>query len=370
MLPTLSTAERLALRNRCKVNFNDHGAVMPSDEFTALALWCAQHQVEADKYGDGTLINGFEKKIATLLGKEAAVFMPTGKMAQLIAARIHTERTRTPRIGMHPTSHLEVHEARAYAELLHLQGAFIGAPDQPILAEDLANVTDPLGCLLLELPMRECGGVLPSWDQLVAVTAAARARSIPLHMDGARLWECGPYFAPHAYADIAGLFDSVYVSLYKGIGGMSGAMLLGDADFIAAARLWQVRFGGQLPDQTAAVASAAMRFDARLLAMPRYVERAGALVQALSTVSGVSVQPALPPTNLMHLIFDCDATALAQARDGLAQRDGVWAMGTPVSLAGGRLAKVELYVGANLLAIDDAAVLATWAGLLAQARGG
>lgn len=368
MSPTLSTAERLSLRNRCSVNFNDHPVVAPADEFAALARWCAQDNVEADKYGEGALINGFEKKVAALLGKPAAVFMPSGKMAQLIAARIHTERCGIDRIGMHATSHLELHEARAYAELLHLQGALIGTPDRPILADDLARTTDPLGCLLLELPMRECGGVLPTWAQLQAVTASARARGIPLQLDGARLWECGPYFAPNTYADIAALFDSVYVSFYKGIGGVSGAMLLGDADFIASARTWLVRFGGQLPQQTAAVASAAMRFDDRLASMPRYVERAAGLARALSSIPGVTVHPALPPTNLMHVLFDCGAAALADARDALAQRDGLWAMGTPVALAGDRLAKIELYVGDNLLTIDDATVVSVWTAMLRQAR--
>ena len=368
MLPTLSTAERLSLRSRCSVHFNDHPLVAPADEFATMAGWCAQHQVEADKYGDGALINGFEKKVATLLGKPAAVFLPSGKMAQLIAARIHTERTGIDRIGMHATSHLMLHEARAYAELLHLQGALIGSPDKPISADDLASVTDPLGCLLLELPMRECGGVLPTWAQLQELTALARARGIPLQLDGARLWECGPYFVPNTYAAIAGLFDSVYVSFYKGIGGVSGAMLLGEADFIASARTWQVRFGGQLPQQTAAVVSAAMRFDDRLAAMPRYVERAAGLARALASIPGVNVQPAQPPTNLMHAIFDCSAAALARARDALAQHDGLWAMGTPVALAGDRLAKVELYVGDNLLTIDDATVVAVWTSLLAQAR--
>lgn len=367
MTSALTSAARLTLRSRCSTHYPGHRQLSPAAEFAALAQWCEAHQVEADRYGDGTLINAFEAKVAALLGKPAAVFVPSGKMAQLIALKIHTERARLTRFGMHPTSHLELHEARAYAALLQLHGVLVGHADQPILADDLRAVTDPLACLLVELPMRECGGVLPSWNALVELTTLARTRGIALQMDGARLWECGAFYAPHSYAEIAALFDSVYVSFYKGINGVSGAMLLGDAEFIASARTWQVRFGGQLPQQTAAVASAVMRFDTHLAAMPAYLMRARSLAAGLAALPGVTVLPTPPQTNMMHVLFDCDAEALARARDGLAQREGIWAMATPLSINNGAGARVEWYVGENLMALEDASVIATLATLLAQA---
>ena len=368
MTPVLAPAERLVLRSRCTTHYPGHKELSPTAEFTALARWCESHDITADRYGDGVLINGFEAKVAALLGKPAAVFLPTGKMAQLIALKIHTERARLPRFGMHPTSHLELHEARAYAALLQLHGVLLGRPDQPILADDLHAVTDPLSCLLLELPMRECGGLLPSWEGLVELTSLARARGISLHMDGARLWECGAYYAPHSYAEIAALFDSVYVSFYKGINGVSGALLLGDDEFIRSARTWQVRFGGQLPQQTAAVASAAMRFDTHLAGMPTYLARARSLAAALSALKGVRVLPTVPQSNMMHVLFDCNADLLARERDALAQRDGIWAMGTPLSANNGTAARIEWYVGENLMAVDDVSVVATLAGLLERVR--
>src|SRR4029453_15083491 len=99
--------------------------------------------------------------------------------------------------------------------------------------------------LLLELPQREIGGRLPEWDDLLAQVEWARARQIALHLDGARLWEAQPFYdRPHA--EIAGLFDSVYVSFYKGLGGMGGAALAADAGTIAEARVWLRRHGGNL----------------------------------------------------------------------------------------------------------------------------
>lgn len=364
----LTTTERTALRGRCHTAYSGHRRISPADEFALLSRWCAEHDIGADVYGEGCLINGFEKKVAALLGKEAAVFMPSGKMAQLIAVKIYAERHRSKHFGMHPTSHLELHEARAYASLLDMHGVLVGGPQAPITAADLAGVTDPLACLLVELPMRECGGILPTWEDIAALSARANEQDIALHMDGARLWECGPYFAPRTYAEVAALFDSVYVSCYKGLNGMNGALLAGDTAFIAAARTWLVRFGGQLPQQTAAVAAVAMRFDAQIAAMPRYVARARSLAQALTGIPGLVLQPRAPQVNMLHLHVACAPDALAEARDALARDAGIWACGAPRPTGAGHGCSVEWYVGDSLLDLADTEVAAVISGLIEAAQ--
>ena len=126
-----------------------------------MTRWSQSHGVEHDVYGEGKLIADFEQKIAALLGKEAAVFMPSGMMAQLSALRIWTERARLGRFGMHASSHLDLHEEEAHQALLHLHGVRVGERHRPIVAADLAKIAEPLACLLVELPMRELGGMLP-----------------------------------------------------------------------------------------------------------------------------------------------------------------------------------------------------------------
>ncbi|MEJ0002834.1 MAG: beta-eliminating lyase-related protein [Pararobbsia sp.] len=240
-----SADERKQLRRNCAHVLYGFAEPKPAQWFAQMARWCEANEVEHDSYGDGALIGDFEAKVADLLGKPAAAFMPSGVMAQLIALRIWTEQRRVERFGLHVTSHLEVHEEQAYQALLGLQGVLVGQRHAPIVADDLKTLAEPLACLLVELPMRELGGQLPPWEALAALKAAARERALPLHMDGARLWESRAFYQ-RSHAEIAEGFDSVYVSVYKGIGGVAGALLAGEAGFIAQARVWRRRMGGTL----------------------------------------------------------------------------------------------------------------------------
>jgi threonine aldolase len=102
-------------------------------------------------------------------------------------------------------------------------------------------------------------------------------------------------------SEIAAGFDSVYVSLYKGIGGMGGAMLLGSADFVAKAQEWFRRQGGNVYQRTPYVVAAAMQFDARLAAMPDYFRRTQWLYETLREYPLLTPNPARPQASMLHL---------------------------------------------------------------------
>src|SRR4051812_40605738 len=172
----LGPEDRQALRRRCAVVVPGFDAPDPADEFSELADWCRRNDVAHDTYGKGALVEGFERKVAGLLGKPAATFMPSGVMAQLAAVRIWTEAARLRRFGMHPTSHLANHEEQAYSALLGCHGVPIGDRLRPMTAADLAAVGQDLACAIVELPIREAGGQLPGWDELEALKSAARER--------------------------------------------------------------------------------------------------------------------------------------------------------------------------------------------------
>src|SRR5215469_5233829 len=236
--------ERQALFKACERVLAGHGRLSPRDALLALAEEATPDE-EADMYGEGELIERFEHEVAGLLGKAAAVFIPSGTMAQQIALRIWSERKGCPNVAFHPTCHLEIHEQHGYERLHGLRGVLVGDRQRLITLDDLRKVREPLAALLLELPQREIGGQLPEWDELEAQAQWARERGVALHMDGARLWEAAPYY-DRPYAEVAAVFDSVYASFYKGIGGLAGAIIAGDEDFIGEARVWERRHGGNL----------------------------------------------------------------------------------------------------------------------------
>lgn len=363
--------QREALRRGCRVFVGGHGEAGPGEELAAIGAWCREHGWHADRYGDGALIGAFEAKVAALLGKEAGVFMPSGTMAQQAALAIWCERAGVPLFAMHATAHLELHEFRAYARLSRLSALLLGPRERPTLPADLAACPERLAALLVELPAREIGGQLPAWDELVELAAVARAKGVRLHMDGARLWEAREAYAPRSYADVCAPFDSVYVSFYKGIGALSGALLAGDAAFVAEARVWRRRYGGTLAQLHPYVASAAMRFDAQLAKMPAYRARARALAERLAAVPGLRVLPAPPQVNLFHVHFDAPAAALAAARDRIAAEDGVWLAGRFADAPTPGWSVTEIYAGDNLLALADAdvaGVAARFGRLVALAR--
>ena len=359
---------RAELRKRCRRTMS-HGAETPSNVLLKVAAWCAVRSTEFDYYGSGALIEDFETRVATLLGYEAARFMPTGKVAQNIAMKIWCEEAGLDHFGMHPTAHLELHEDRAYQHLFGLRATLVGPADSPLLASDLEAVPEPLAALLIELPIREAGGQLPSWEELEALKKAADTRGVRLHLDGARLWETAPYYQ-RSYPEICAGFDSAYVSFYKGIGALSGAMLLGSQAFVDRAKVWQRRCGAEVYTLAPNVASAAMLLDEGLARMPAYHAYAKDLAEALNALDGVATLPRVPHTNMMHVFLPWDVDAVLDARDRLAEASGVWLLSgvRPADVPGH--SRFEWSVGEATCAMDVAELADLAAALTADLTSG
>jgi threonine aldolase len=269
--------------------------------------------------------DGPRAEVREPLGKPAAVFMPSGTMAQQIALRVHADRRGRRVVAFHPTCHLELHEDKAYQRLHGLIGRPLGDGRELLSLADLEGVDEPLAALLIELPQREIGGRLPPWDDLAALVGSARERGAAVHLDGARLWECGPFYA-RPLSDIARLFDTVYVSFYKGLGGLSGSMLLGEDDVIAEAREWRRRHGGTLFQLWPYAAAGLAGLRLRLPRMAAYVEHARRSQRA-GRDRGRQVVPDPPQTPMMHLHLDTTAAQVTAGIRRMATEQRLWTWG-------------------------------------------
>ncbi|MFF3954381.1 threonine aldolase family protein [Streptomyces sp. NPDC001890] len=281
----------------------------------------------ADVYGDGVVAE-LEERIADLLGTEAAAFFPTGTMAQQVALRCWAGRTGNPVVALHPLAHPEVHERGALAAVSGLRTVHpTSAPRLPT-AREIRDFDEPFGTLMLELPLRDAGFVLPTWEELQDVVEAARERDAVVHIDGARLWECAPHFG-RELPEIAALADSVYVSFYKTLGGISGAALAGPASLIEEARTWRHRYGGQVFQQFPAALAALIGLDQELPQLASYVARAKVVAGALAEgfrAAGTPwfrVHPEPPHTHQFQVWLPYGADALTEAAVRQAEETGV-----------------------------------------------
>jgi threonine aldolase len=311
---------------------------------------------QPDVYGEGELIAGFEREVAGLLGKEAAVFLPSGTMAQQIVLRIWSERTGRTTVAFHPTCHLELHEEKGYERLHCLHARLVGNPHTLLTLADLQGVAEPIAALLLELPQREIGGQLPSWEALQEQTAWARERGAAVHMDGARLWESAPFYG-RSHAEIAAPFDTVYVSFYKGLGGISGAALAGPADIIAEVRVWQTRHGGRLRQLYPYVLAARAGLRQRLPRFAHYHERAVEVARVLRAIPGASLKPDPPQTHMMHVYLRGDPERMTAAALTIAREDRVllFRVLRPTDLSEWWMFELSIGDGADALSDDEIA---------------
>lgn len=285
------------------------------------ALAKVDGELSADMYGAGAVIEDYQAKMAKLLGKDASVFFPSGTMAQQIALRIWADRAGNRKVAYHPLCHLEIHEKDGLKVLHGLEPVLLADSSRPVLLRDVEALEEEVACVLLELPQREIGGQLPPYEELEAMSRICRERGIKLHLDGARLFEVLPYYGKSA-AEVCALFDSVYVSVYKGIGGIAGAILAGDSGFTEESKPWKRRHGGDLISLYPYILAADYYMERRLPRMEQYYHDAIQLAALFNGCAGVRTVPEVPVSNMFHVYFEAPKARVESVLAEVAQETG------------------------------------------------
>ena len=365
------TRDKEDLRRACDRFLSHDPPLNPRRALAELAAFLPE-ETEADFYGSGKLIEDFEARIAGILGKPAAVFGPSGKMLQNAALRAWADRQRCPIIALHPQSHVVAEEAEAYQRVFGLQSTQLGEANRLAVPEDLEKIAEPLGAIALELPLRRLGCRLHPWPDIERFAESCAARNLPLHADAARIWESQPFYGKDPAA-IAAPFDSLYVSFYKGLGGLAGGALAGPKDLVDEVRLWQQRCGGRLIHLFPYIASAMKGLEERLPRMGAYHEKAKAIARGLSALPGVRVTPNPPQANAMLVALETGGNVMEAALD-VAEESGLWLFNAPLVSPDDGIGLFEITVREGALALSDEeiveGVLALQRALARQEAGG
>jgi threonine aldolase len=247
-----------------RVNFTSDGLGLDPQEYAQrLQQVVTQRNVVADYYSNGGTIAQLEQTFAQLLGKPAAMFVPTGTLANHLAIRTLCGERR--RVLVQADSHL-YNDSGDGAQTLSNLNLVPLAPGKPgFTLEDVqawvarsngGRVRNDVGAISLENPVRRHDHVMVPFEQLQRISAFAREHDIGLHLDGARLFTL-PLHSGRSVQDYTALFDTVYVSLWKHFNGVSGAILAGPQALIDG--LYHVRrmFGGSSHEAWPLVAVAA-----------------------------------------------------------------------------------------------------------------
>jgi threonine aldolase len=289
----------------------------------------ARAEVGDDVFGDDPTVRELEAETAALLGKEAALYVPSGTMANQLAVRGHTEPG--DEILVEANAHLFYYESGGPAALSGVmcrclngqRGLFTG--QEVVAALRPADPHFPRTRLVcIENTHNRGGGKIWSLTQVQEVAATARKHGLLLHLDGARLWNaCAATRVSER--EYAAAFDTVSVCFSKGLGAPVGSALAGSRSFIERARRFRKMFGGGMRQAGIIAAGAlfALRNQRERLAEDH--ANARALACGLAALPGLEIEPAEVETNMVR--FRVRHTPATQFAERLRAR-GVWVLAT------------------------------------------
>ena len=292
------------------INLRSDGLRLHPAEYAALLGRLSRDGLAIDSYSRGGVVESLETEMAGILGKERAIFMPTGTMANQIAVRKLCEG-RGRKVVVQAESHLNRDSGDCAQTLSGLDLVPLAEGETGFRSRDLQRVLDrvaagrvatKVGALVIESPVRRRRGQVFDIDEMKRISGLARDRGIGRHLDGARIFLASAYSGIPVH-DYAALFDTVYVSLYKYFNAASGAILAGPAKTIDGLYHTRRMFGGGMPQSWPYAAVALHFLDGFSDRFKRAVEISERLIQWLNRRDDVDIERIPNGTNVFRASF-------------------------------------------------------------------
>jgi threonine aldolase len=313
----------------------------------------AEAPVGDDQYGEDPTVNLLQERVAALLGKEAALFVPSGTMANQIALKLLTRPGDDVIVAQ--SAHMMWHEAGAGAANSGVQFTAIGTGGRFTADEFRASVKPPGHIVLpatalvaIENTHNMGGGIVFPQAEAVAICAAAREAGIGAYLDGARLFNAAaaPGLSP---AELARPFDLVSVALSKGLGCPVGSVLAGDKALIARAIIARRRFGGALRQAGILAAAGLYALDNNVARLADDHANARLFAERIAALPGMRLDLATVQTNIV--IWEM----AAEAPDAAALVTAAKAAGVLISALGARTVRAVTHMDVTVDQCREAA---------------
>ncbi len=299
--------------------YGDGEMFEPEDYLQELMQYYTSSKFEKDRYGEGGVVKALEETFAQLTGKEKAIFMPSGTMANQLAIAVLSGTH--SKVVVQETSHVYRDEADAAQRVFQKRLLPLAAGETFFTAEQLQSKIESLeqeeafqtgiGAVSIENPVRRTNGKFVPLDEIKKINAYCKSKNIKLHLDGARIFMASAWTGIPV-KEYASYFDTVYISLYKYFGASAGAVLCGSKDLIAPMHDLVKIHGGTQYGNWLNAAMALHRLNGFETRLRNAKEQAAVIFAALNQLPGVEIKPLPGGTNIysMALAKEIDGTRM------------------------------------------------------------
>ena len=288
--------------------FGDGEMYEPTDYIRVLQASDKTIAIAKDRYGVGGVVEALEKKFAAITGKEKAIFMPSGTMANQLAIAVLSGNK--SKVFVQETSHVFRDEADAAQSVfqkrlipLAKNETYFTAAELKKTIEDMSTAEafdTGIGAVSIENPVRRSDGRMISIDEIKAIRNYCIAKKIPMHLDGARLYVASAWSGV-SIKEYSQYFDTVYISLYKYLGATAGAILCGDTNIIDQMTHLIKTHGGSMYGNWTNAAMALHRLEGVEERFKAAKERGEQLFKLLNAGNNIRIAPLNDGTNIYRL---------------------------------------------------------------------